>query len=41
MIDYKAQMDARLARMNELFRRAEAFEFENGQIARGLWYDSI
>lgn len=32
MIDYKAQMDARLARMDELFRRAEAFEFEMAKL---------
>lgn len=41
MIDYKAQMDDRLARMDELFRRAEAFEFEMAKLreAYGLTQD--
>lgn len=31
-IDYNAQAEARLSRMNELFRRAEAFQFEMAKL---------
>ena len=31
-IDYKAQAEARLSRMDELFRRAEAFQFEMAKL---------
>ena len=32
MIDYNSQMEARLSRMNELFSRAEAFQFEMNKL---------
>lgn len=31
-IDYNAQAEARLSRMDELFRRAEAFQFEMAKL---------
>lgn len=36
MIDYNSQMESRLSRMNELFSRAEAFQFEMDKLKKAF-----